>query len=125
MVELGELERSHERFAERDVRVVVVSNDDQKAAQATQTRFPHLVVVSDAEQNVAKAMQVIHAGVGPDGEDTNAPTTFLVDGTGQVRWLFRSERFIARLSPDEVLKEIDRVQKGTRDVIRPAPDAAE
>jgi peroxiredoxin len=110
MVELGELERYHEQFAERHVRVVVVSNDDLETARATQADFPHLVVVSDARQNMAKAIQVIHAGVGPYGGDTNAPTTFLLDGGGQVRWFFRSRRYIVRLAPNELLKSIDHVQ---------------
>jgi hypothetical protein len=48
--------------------------------------------------------------VGPGGSDTNAPTTFLVDGSGQVRWFFRPKRYISRLSPAALLKEIDRVQ---------------
>jgi peroxiredoxin len=107
MVELGELEGHHERFDEKRVRVVVISNDDQQTAQKTQADFPHLVVVSDHEQNVAKALQVIHAGAGHEGEDTNAPTTFLVDGSGQVRWFFRPSHIIVRLSPDELLRAID------------------
>jgi len=109
MVELGELERCHQQFAERRVRVVVISNDNEKTALATQADFPHLIVVSDRQQHMARALEVIHAGVGPDGEDTNAPTTFLVDGTGQVRWLFRARRFVTRLAPEKLLDTIDRV----------------
>jgi hypothetical protein len=55
-------------------------------------------------------VQVIHKGAGPKADDTNAPTTFLIDGGGQVRWLFRPERYIARLSADEVLWAIDRAR---------------
>lgn len=108
MVELGELEGQHRQFADRHVPVYVVSNDKLNDAQASQAKFPHLVVVSDADQNVAKAMQVIHPGAGEDGGDTNAPTTFLVDGHGRVRWMYRPERYITRLSPEELLKAIDR-----------------
>jgi peroxiredoxin len=109
MVELGELESHYRQFAERHVRVMTVSNDGLDEARKTQAQFPHLVVVSDAQQNMAKALQVIHAGAGRDGQDTNAPTTFLIDGRGQVRWFFRPERFIVRLSADELLKAIDRL----------------
>ncbi len=108
MKELGELEKHQQEFAQRGVRVVVVSNDDQKTAQATQADFPHLVVVSDAAQNVARAMQVIHPGMGPGHTDTNAPTTFLVDGDGTVRWVYRPERFIVRLSPADLVAAIDK-----------------
>lgn len=109
MIELVQLEKQHNEFAKRDVRVVVISNDDQPTAQATQADFPHLVMVSDRDQNMAKAMQVIHPGMARDGGDTNAPTTFLVDGDGYVRGLVRLERFIVRLSPEELLAEIDAI----------------
>ena len=111
MVELGQLEKRHEDFAKRNVRVVVVSNDDQPTAQQTQADFPHLVVVADTHLKLAKALEVLHPGMGPHGTDTNAPTTFLVDGGGAVRWLFRPERFLARLSPDELLEAIDKHAK--------------
>jgi peroxiredoxin len=107
MVELGELEKKHDEFEKRHVRVVVISNDEQPIARKTQADFPHLVVVSDAQQNMAKALEVIHRGMAQDGSDTNAPTTFLVDGNGTVRWLFRPDRVSERLSPEEVLEAVD------------------
>lgn len=107
MIELGELEKKHQEFQLRNTRVIVVSNDDPHTAQMTQADFPHLVVVSDADENLAKAFDVIHAGMAPGGRDTNAPTTFLIDGDGVVRWLFRPDRFIVRLSAAEVLAAID------------------
>ena len=107
MTELGELEKRHQDFAARNTRLVVVSNDDLKTAQATQADFPHLMIVSDQEQTVARALQVMDPGHGPAGADTNAPTTFLVDGGGTVRWLFRPNRFIVRLPPRDILAAID------------------
>jgi hypothetical protein len=56
---------------------------------------------------MAKAMEVVHPGAGLNKEDTNAPTTFLVDGAGQVRWFLRPTRFMVRLSPSDVLAAID------------------
>ena len=111
MVELGELEKYHQEFDNRHVRVAVVSNDDRETAKRTQADFPHLVVVADAAQTMARAVEVIHAGAGPARQDTNAPTTFLVDGAGTVRWLFRPEQFIVRLSPADVLAAIDETQR--------------
>ena len=112
MVELGQLEKHHDEFAKRNVRVIVISNDKQTTAQATQSDFPHLVVVSDSDQNMAKALQVIHSAAGATGDDTNVPTTFLVDGTGHVRRMLRQERFLARYSPNEVLAAIDETWRG-------------
>jgi hypothetical protein len=39
--------------------------------------------------------------------NVNAPTTFLVDGEGHVRWLARPKRFIARRLPVELLAAIN------------------
>jgi hypothetical protein len=41
------------------------------------------------------------------GQDPAAPTTILVDGQGTVRWLFRPDRFLERLSPAQLLAAID------------------
>jgi peroxiredoxin len=112
MIELGQLERRHEDFEKRHVQIVAIANDDQPTAKATQDDFPHLIVVSDAEQNMAKAVEVIHPGAGHGGGDTNVPTTILVDGDGTVRWVFRPARISDRLSPDELLAAINETWKG-------------
>lgn len=106
MVELGQLEKQYLEFVNQYAQVVVVSNDDQATARLTQADFPHLIVVSDAQQNIAKAMQVLHLGAASDGTDTNAPTTFLIDGGGTVRWVYRPDRFLVRLSSAELLEAI-------------------
>jgi peroxiredoxin len=107
MDELGELEKRHEEFTKRKVRIVAISNDDEATAQISQAALPHLTVVADTQQNLAKAMQVIHAGVGPGGTDTNAPTTLIVDGAGAIRWIYRPKNLAVRATPDELLAAID------------------
>jgi peroxiredoxin len=108
MIELGQLEAHWQEFEKRNVRVVVVSVEGPEAARATQADFPHLVVVSDAERKLAQALAVLHPGGAPGGRETAAPTTILVDGGGTVRWVFRPERVLTRLSPSEVLDAVDR-----------------
>jgi peroxiredoxin len=107
MVELGELEKRHADFASRKVRIIAISNDDLETSQKTQAAFPHLMIASDPDQAMANAFAVIQRGMGHDGTDTNAPTTFLVGGDGKVRWLFRPDTFFVRLSPSELLAAID------------------
>lgn len=89
--------------------MVVVSVEGLEEAAATQTDFPHLVVLSDAERKLADAVAVIHPHSAPDGGDTAAPTTLLIDGSGTVRWTFRPDRVMTRLSPAQVLAELDKV----------------
>jgi peroxiredoxin len=109
--ELVQLEKQHQEFEKRNIRIIVASNDDQPTSQQTQTDFPHLTVVADTDQNLAKSIQVIHKGVGPGFTDTNAPTTFLIDGAGKVRWFFRPDTFVVRLTPEELLEAIDKNMK--------------
>jgi alkyl hydroperoxide reductase subunit AhpC len=107
MLELGQLESHQQEFAKRNARVVVVSIEDQEKAKETQTAFPHLVVVADAQRGLANALEVIHRQSNPHGGDSAAPTTLLVDGKGVVRWMFRPDRAFRRLSPAEVLAALD------------------
>ena len=108
MIELGELEANWREFEKRRVRVVVVSVEDSEAARATQAQFPHLIVVSDVERKLVDAATVIHPRSAPDGGDTAAPSTVLIDGGGTIRWTFRPERAFTRLSPAQVLAAVDK-----------------
>src|SRR4051812_1518708 len=109
MIELGKLESHWQEFDRRKVRVVVVSIEGPEEAKATQAQFPHLTVVSDEGRKLSGAVDVVHAHSTPDGAgDTAAPTTLLIDGGGTVRWTFRPERVLTRLSPEQLLAAIDR-----------------
>jgi len=109
LIELGELESRFQDFKNRKdpVTIVAVSMDDRETAQKTQSQFPHLTIVADAGGKMCESLNVIHPKSGHGGEDTAAPTTILVDGHGTVRWLFRPDRFLTRLSPAQLLAAID------------------
>jgi peroxiredoxin len=108
MIELVQLERRHHDFAKRSTRVLVASLEGLDDARKTEADFPHLVVLADQGRTLSEASGLIHAHAAPDGGDADTPTTILVDRHGTVRWLYRSPEVLARLSPDEVLREIDR-----------------
>lgn len=107
MVELGQLEKQHEQFARQKTQVVVISIEGPEDAKLTQKDFPHLVVVADSDRKLTEAVEVLHPDSHPEGGDTSAPTTLLVDGGGIVRWVHRPEIYFGRLSPAEVLGAID------------------
>jgi alkyl hydroperoxide reductase subunit AhpC len=108
MTELVQLERRHEDFPKRNARVIAVSVEGLDDARRTQADYPHLTVVSDEAHGLSEAAGLIHPRAAPDGSDTDVPTTILVDRGGTVRWLYRSPSVIERLSPDEVIRAIDR-----------------
>lgn len=53
---------------------------------------------------MAKTFEVLGPNHGPDGNLTLSPTTMLIDKAGIVRWIYRADRFIERLSPDQLLE---------------------
>ena len=108
MTELVQLERRHDEFPKRNARVIAVSVEGLDDARKTQADFPHLTVVSDEARRLSEAAGLIHTHAAPDGSDTDVPTTILVDRNGTVRWLYRSPSVIERLSPDEVIRAVDR-----------------
>lgn len=89
------------------MRVFAVSLEGMDEARHTQSDFPHLTVLADEKRGLADAAKLIHAHSAPDGGDTSAPTTILLDRGGTVRWLFRPGNVFGRLTPDEVLAAID------------------
>jgi peroxiredoxin len=107
MIELGQLEAHHADFDKRNTRIVVSSVEGPELAAQTQRDFPHLVVLSDHERRLSNAVEVIHQHSAPDGGDTSAPTTILLDRQGQVRWLFRPDRVLERLSPEQLATAVD------------------
>jgi hypothetical protein len=106
MIELGQLERHHAAFAQRGTRVVVVSMESLEDARLTQRDFPHLEVLCDIDRGLSESAALVDAHAAPDGRDVDLPTTILVDGAGDVRWIYRSPAVIARLSPQEALAAI-------------------
>jgi peroxiredoxin len=107
MIELGELEAHHEDFSRKQARVVVVSVEGGELARQTKNDFPHLTVVADENRDLISKAGAVHKGAGHDGEDIAAPTTILIDRNGTVKWLFRPDRPIERLSAAQVLRAID------------------
>jgi peroxiredoxin len=107
MAELGQLESRHQDFAKRNTRIVAVSLDNLEAAAKTAKDFPHLVIVSDEQGNLSGTAEVIGPQHGPDGKETLAPTTIFIDRRGLVRGVFRPDRYVERLKPEEVLAKVD------------------
>jgi len=107
MIELGQLEEHQQDFAKCHVRVVAASPDNREDTAKIQESLPHLLILSDADHKLAETANVLGPHRGPDGEITNSPTTILVDSKGIVRWIFRPDRFLMRMSAEDVLANVD------------------
>ena len=106
MIELGELNKRHAEFANREVRIVAVSADGLKDTEAIQADFPHLAILSDEKLSLVNALNAAHTAPSTQGKTIAAPTTLLVHHNGRIVWLFRPSRHIERLSVDELLARI-------------------
>jgi peroxiredoxin len=113
MIELGQLEARQEDFATRNTRIIAASLEGRDEAAKSDAQFPHITFLADKEANLARAAAVVAPQHAPDGSATNAPTTILIDRDGVVRWLYRPDRYIHRLSPNELLADIDAHLSGT------------
>jgi peroxiredoxin len=106
MLELGQLDSQSEEFARRNARIVAVSLDDREHTAETQAKFRHLTLISDAGRQLTDAAGVLGTHRGPEGEETAAPTTFIVDQKGTVRAILRPSRYIERIPPEELLAHL-------------------
>lgn len=60
--------------------------------------------LSDANAEVIRRYDLVHAGAGAVGEDIARPAEFLVDSTGTVRWVNLTENYWVRARPEEILE---------------------
>jgi alkyl hydroperoxide reductase subunit AhpC len=115
MIELGQLESHHDEFDKRQTRILVASTENAADAKLTQADFPHLLILADTKLELIKALGVMDPRPAPvGGGSMAAPTTFLVDKNGVVRWIFRPSRVIERLSPTDLAAAIDENLAGNR-----------
>src|SRR4051794_13272600 len=97
MIELGQLEKHHADFDSKNIRLFVSSIEGPEEAKETQKQFPHLTVVSDEKRSLSNAVEVMDTSKFP--HESSAPTTLVVDGSGVVRWVYRSGHVMSRLTP--------------------------
>lgn len=107
MMELGELEKQHEEFDRRHVRLLAVSLEEPADAAKSKEQFSHLHFIADANGDLIKAAGVLHEHAGPGGKDCATPFTVLVDREGMVRWLHRPSSGMERISTKELLTQVD------------------
>lgn len=112
MVGLGELERAHDAFAQRNTRIVAVSVEPVDEARKTQETYPHLVVLADPDRNLTTAAALVHPHEGPNGSDIAVPATILVDRNGTVAWMGQPGNLSERPSAAELLTAVDQHLSG-------------
>lgn len=99
------IEKSLDKFKEVGIRPVAISVDSpeesRKLAQESGYTFTFL---SDANAEVIRRYDLVHAGAGENGKDISRPAEFLVDSLGTVRWVNLTENYMVRARPEEILE---------------------
>jgi peroxiredoxin len=95
-------------FNARRIRVIAISVDtpqeSQHLRQSAGYTFP---ILSDAQDNVIRRWDLVHAHGGENGADISRPAEFLIDSTGTVRWANLTEDLRVRARPQQVLHAFD------------------
>ena len=121
MTELGELRKSYGAIRERGVELVAVSVDPPEVSERLRQRLGFDIrFLSDPGGLLLDSLGLRHEGgrppafiapaapgAPPPGPDIFLPATFLVDGDGVVRWVYRPDTYRMRATPDEVVAAID------------------
>jgi len=102
---LRSIEKSLDKFKEAGIRPIAISVDSpeesRKLAEQSGYTFTFL---SDANAEVIRRYDLVHAGAGENGHDIARPAEFLVDTTGTVRWINLTENYWIRARPEQVLE---------------------
>ena len=72
--------------------------------------FPYLL---DQPRDVVKAYGV-YKPIGIDGINVAQPSTFLVDASGKIRWIYVGRSQFDRPSPEEALRQVASLVSGSR-----------
>ena len=98
------IEKSLDKFNEVGIRPVAISVDSpeesRKLAEESGYTFTFL---SDANAEVIRRYDLVHAGAGENGKDISRPAEFLVDSSGTVRWVNLTENYTVRARPEQIL----------------------
>jgi peroxiredoxin len=73
-----------------------------------------LPILSDANEEVIRRRDLVHAHGRRDGADISRPAEFLIDSSGKIRWVNLTDDFVVRARPQEALAAFDAMNGSSR-----------
>ena len=120
MTELGELRRHYQAILDRGVEVVAVSVDPPEMSEPLRRKLGLAIrFLSDERGTLMDALGIRDRDALPSppgwgkllrdraSRDIFLPTTFLLDGVGVIRWVYRPDTYRMRAPARDVLRAID------------------
>jgi peroxiredoxin len=81
-------------------------SDSENLRRSQGYTFP---ILSDANEQVIRRWDLVHAHGRRDGADISRPAEFLIDSSGKVRWVNLTDDFVVRAQPQEALAAFDAI----------------
>lgn len=94
-----------DQFKAAGIRPVAISVDSpEESRDLSQKAGYSFTFLSDANAEVIRRYDLVHAGAGANGRDIPRPAEFLLDQSGTVRWVNLTENYWVRARPEQVLE---------------------
>jgi peroxiredoxin len=94
-----------DQFKAAGIRPVAISVDSpEESRDLSQKAGYSFTFLSDANAEVIRRYDLVHAGAGENGRDIARPAEFLLDQSGTVRWVNLTENYWVRARPEQVLE---------------------
>jgi len=94
-----------DQFKAAGIRPVAISVDSpEESRDLSQKAGYSFTFLSDANAEVIRRYDLVHAGAGENGRDISRPAEFLLDQSGTVRWVNLTENYWVRARPEQVLE---------------------
>lgn len=93
------------RFHEVGIRPVAISVDSPEVSRnLCRTAGYTFTFLSDPNADAIRRYDLLHKGAGEHGEDIARPAEFLLDSTGNVRWVYLTDNYWVRARPEQILE---------------------
>ena len=93
------------KLEEVGIRAVAISVDTPEVSRDLCQKAGYTFsFLSDPKADVIRRYDLLHAGAGIEGQDIARPAEFLVDSSGNVRWVNLTENYWVRARPDQIIE---------------------
>jgi peroxiredoxin len=90
---------------EAGIRPVAISVDSPEVSRDLREKSGYTYTfLSDPKADAIRRYDLVHAGVGIDGQDIARPAEFLLDSSGTVRWVNLTENYWVRARPEQIIE---------------------
>jgi peroxiredoxin len=104
---LRSIQQNLDKFEEAGIRPVAISVDPPEVSRDLCQKAGYtFTFLSDPKAETIRRYDLLHAGEGINGQDIARPAEFLLDSSGNVRWVNLTENLWVRARPEQILAAV-------------------